>query len=620
MSLQKDHQEMSISKRPSHVPSLLPLSTNPLQEEEIDYPDEGEISFRDAEIIRKEPTELLGVTRLTLPSKSVDQWTTQPYLSVHQDTSTNYFFMDTIILDEQVTWILPAIRNVKSAPKSILQATETEGSYVSLVRNLIKDSGIYALSSLASPFISLVLAPFLTRNLSHADYGALAVLNTMVALVAGITQLGLNSAFFRVYNYDYESESDRQRVLSTVVALLLLISLPTTIVVQAAAPWLSSLILGSASFSNAVRLAGIAIFMQNLSIPGFSWLRAKRRAGFYSTLALINLLANAGATIVLIGVLHMGIVGSLIAIGAGYALVVICTLPFILIRAGIRLHFTIAWALLTFGLPHLANLVSGWVLQLSDRYLLVHLGSLSETASYTVAYSVGGILSTVVIAPFSLAWWSIMYSIAKRTDAKRVFGLVFRWFNLVLLFTTFGCSLVGIIILDIFFPIPYHTTVPVIPIIALSTMFYGAYSVVTVGISIQRKTWIAAILTTASALLNVGINIVLIPLYGAMGAAVATLIAYIVLALSGYIVNQRLYPVPFQVGQFLIALLVGLVLYEGCNVLAQSQTLYIGWGIRFATLVLYGGFLAMFALLPKVRKIGTSNYRRILNFEKSNTR
>jgi O-antigen/teichoic acid export membrane protein len=537
-----------------------------------------------------------------------------------QDISTNYFFLDTFTLDEQVTWILPAIRNVKTAPKSSLLATEAGSSYISLARGLIKDSGIYALSSLASPFISLVLTPFLTRNLSHADYGALAVLTTLLALVAGITQLGLNAAFFRVYDYDYESERDRLDVLSTVVALLLLVSLPTVVVLEIAAPWLSSLVLGSTSFSDAIRLAGVAILMQNLSVPGFSWLRAKRRADLYSLLAIASLLVNAGVTIVLVGVAHMGIVGSLIAVVCSYAIVVICTLPGMLIRAGIRLHRSIAWGLLTFGVPHLANLVSGWVLQLSDRYLLGHLASLSEAASYAVAYSLGGILSVMIIAPFSLAWWSMMYSIAKRTDAKRVFVLVFRWFSLVLLFSTFGCSLAGIIVLDIFFPPAYHTTAPVIPIIALSTMFYGAYSVVTVGISLERKTWIAAILTTVSALLNVGINIVFIPLHGAMGAAVATLIAYIVLTLSGYVVNQRLYPVPFQVGQFLIALLVGLFLYAGCNVLAQSQTLYVGWGIRFAALVLYGGFLAVFALLPKVRKIDTSNYRRILNFEKFTTR
>ena len=53
-----------------------------------------------------------------------------------------------------------------------------------------------------------------------------AVLTTVISLVAGLTQLGLGSAFFRSYNYDYESQEDRAAVLSTVVILLSLVSIP----------------------------------------------------------------------------------------------------------------------------------------------------------------------------------------------------------------------------------------------------------------------------------------------------------------------------------------------------------------------------------------------------------
>jgi len=529
---------------------------------------------------------------------NIDQLPTLVNLSaVHLEAPAPYFIVEAITIDHQATWIIPAARKAAGAPKS---ASRSEGaeSYCSVFRNLIKNSGIYALSSLASPLISLVLAPLLTRNLTHADYGALAVLNTIIALVAGITQLGINAAFFRVYNFDYESESDRLRVLSTVVALLSLITIPTVIAGLMLAPWLASMTLGSASFSVSIQLASLVILAQNFSVPGLVWLRAKHRAEFYSLLSIANLITNAGITIVLVGIMHMGIIGALMAVGAGYALMAICTLPLILARAGIHLRFTIASGLLSFGLPHLANLVSGWVLQLSDRYLLGHLASLSETASYAVAYSLGGILSAVVIAPFSLAWWSMMYTIAKRNDAKRVFELVFRWFSLLLLFATFGFSLLGIIMLDTFFPPAYHVTAPVIPIIALSTMFYGAYGVVTIGISLQRKTWIAAILFTSSALLNVGINIILIPFYGAMGAAIATLIAYAALAMPGYLVNQWLYPVSFHIGRFLIALLLGLVLYFGSDSLAQGFSIYMAWAIHIGSLALYGACLVALGMIP----------------------
>src|SRR5207302_1851885 len=94
------------------------------------------------------------------------------------------------------------------------EQAEVQG-YISLLHNLVKSSGIYAVSSLASPLVTLVLSPFLTHSLSRPAYGALVILNTVVALVAGITQFGLNSAFFRAYNYDYETRRDRMGALST---------------------------------------------------------------------------------------------------------------------------------------------------------------------------------------------------------------------------------------------------------------------------------------------------------------------------------------------------------------------------------------------------------------------
>src|SRR5262249_34457678 len=96
---------------------------------------------------------------------------------------------------------------------------QTTGGYVAITRNMAKSSGIYALASLGPPLVSLVLAPFLTHQLSPSDYGILTVLTTVISLAAGITQLGLNSAFFRVYGYEYSEPEDRRAVLASIIAL-----------------------------------------------------------------------------------------------------------------------------------------------------------------------------------------------------------------------------------------------------------------------------------------------------------------------------------------------------------------------------------------------------------------
>ncbi len=294
---------------------------------------------------------------------------------------------------------------------------------------------------------------------------------------------------------------------------------------------------------------------------------------------------------------------ALLATGSGYAFIAVSTLPVILVRSGFRPRLDIARNLLSFGVPLVFNFVSYWVLQLSDRYLLSRFGSLSQTASYAVAYSLGGILSVVILSPFILAWPSAMFTIAKRDDAAQIFRLVFRWFSIVLLLAAFAFSLVSIVVLDVLFPPAYHSAAPVIPIIAFSLMFYGIYNVFAVGVGVRRKTWLTAIFMTLSALVNVGLNIVLIPRYGSMGAATSTLIAYAFLALISYVANQWIYPVPFEIGKFMIALSIGIAIYIESGNLAQSRGIFGAWGISISMFSLYAACLVLLGkLLPWKQK------------------
>jgi O-antigen/teichoic acid export membrane protein len=332
---------------------------------------------------------------------------------------------------------------------------------------------------------------------------------------------------------------------------------------------------------------------------------------------LISLFFNLGANVILVGVLHLGVPGAMSAIGGSYAVVAVCTLPLVLQRAGLHLRFDIARKLLFFGVPMVLSFISVWVLQLSDRYLLSYFGSLAQTASYTVAYTLGGALSPVILGPFNLAWPSIMYTIAKRKDAAQIYQLVFRWYGFVLLVAVFALSLIATMLLNVLFPPVYHSAAPVIPIVAVSTMLYGIYNIFTVGIFVQRKPWFIIIFTSLAALVNVGLNIILIPLYGSMGAALSTLLAYALLASIAYIVNQRVYPIPFEIGKFLFALLVGIGLYAGSTALGKTQNAVGTWGIYMCALALYTGYLLLLGKVP-VRTLVIkyfSKHRRILYHE-----
>lgn len=500
---------------------------------------------------------------------------------------------------DRVDRIFPFTSTIDSYGTSKIQsAIYRIGRQFSSLSKLVKNSGAYALSSIVTPLLSLLLAPFLTRTLSTTDYGALTLLNMVIGLVAGITQLGLGSAFFRAYNYDYTKRHEKHAVVATTTMLLFIVSILAALGMILLSSFSARLLFGHSSFSSFIVIAGSVICVQNLTVPGLSWLRAENRGVFYSVLSIGNMLIALLANIVLVGILHWGVAGSLIATGIGYMSIVICTLPFIIFRVGIRIRIDIARNLLGFGLPLIINFASYWVLQLSDRYLLSRFSSLAETAKYAVAYTLGSVMAAVVIGPFTLAWPTTMFTIAKSEDAPRVFQQIFRWISLFLLFAAFCLSLIGVVVLNLLFPVAYHSVAIVIPIVSTSMVFYGIYYIFAIGVNVKRKTWMISIFMALAAIVNLVLNLFMIPLYGAIGAALTTLIAYIMLVLVAYVVNQRIYPLPFELGCFVIALFIGVTLYTGCGAFAQAYNIYGTCIIYVGASLLYGVCLVMLGKHP----------------------
>ncbi|HEX9069766.1 MAG TPA: lipopolysaccharide biosynthesis protein, partial [Ktedonobacterales bacterium] len=502
-SIEPSEQENSPDGSSGKTPAVAPPRGKPLSPEHTD--------------ISRLSSDLLSSGQLDM-----SQWVTLPHMQAvrpgkgsslpsHPGDAT-----DDDPLEASATWILPIITGQHPAAPSSgrLQAIISDTSarlqavvpgaegYIALLRNLAKSSGIYALAALASPLISLVLAPFLTRHLSPADYGLLAIMNTLIGLTAGVTQLGLSSAFFRAYSYDYSSREDRNSVLTTVAMILALITIPVAIIVSIYAPTIGALLFGRSSAGSYIALAAGVVLLQNMTVPGFAWLRAENRPLFFSLLAIGNLIIALTANIVFIGVFKLGITGSLLATGSGYAFIVLLTIPLILLRAGLRVRLDVAWNVLSFGTPMVMNFISFWVLQLSDRYLLSKFGSLEQTATYTVAYSLGSVLSTAVISPFSLAWPQTMFTVAKRRDAAKIFRLIFRWFSLFLLLAAFAFSLAGKLLLIWFFPPGYRSVAAITPLIAASIVFFGVYNVVMVGAGVRRKPWMGGVFATIAAVAN----------------------------------------------------------------------------------------------------------------------
>jgi O-antigen/teichoic acid export membrane protein len=197
----------------------------------------------------------------------------------------------------------------------------------------------------------------------------------------------------------------------------------------------------------------------------------------------------------------------------------------------------------------------------SDKFLMRLLLDKDTLGIYSANYKFGTILLMLVIA-FRTAWQPFFLKIADRDEAKSVYARVLTYFTLV------G---VVIIVLVTFFieylvqiPLPgsitilgqnYWSGISVIPVILTSYLFFGMYVNFTVGVYIKKKTRLMFVFTGLAAIVNIVSNLYLMPAYGIMGAAIATLLSYLVMALSIFIANQAIYPIIYEYKR--IFLLVG---------------------------------------------------------------
>src|SRR5207249_1953241 len=104
--------------------------------------------------------------RSVLPTRYAKERLTQDERPTQRDFAvirrpSPYSGVDAFVIGDQATWMLPAIAGVSRTPR--LKGQEGDSNYTSFIRHLVKNSGMYALSSLAVPFVSLALSPFVTH-------------------------------------------------------------------------------------------------------------------------------------------------------------------------------------------------------------------------------------------------------------------------------------------------------------------------------------------------------------------------------------------------------------------------------------------------------------------------
>jgi O-antigen/teichoic acid export membrane protein len=433
-------------------------------------------------------------------------------------------------------------------------------SIFSQLLSLGRDSIIYGLSIAVNNFVGLLLIPVYTRYLTPGDYGVMEVVNTTGSVLGLIIGMGLTTALLRSY-FSCENEEGKRAAVSTVLVFLTVTSVLLVLALQIVAGPLSSLIFHSSEYTTYFRVVSLSIFFNTGIGIALTVLRAKSQPTKYAMASIAQFILSVILNLVFVAVLHRGVMGVLYA-GLGTAVCIYALLMTNLVRqVWVRPSGQQLKTMLAFGLPLIPAQLGGLMLVMADRYILQMLSTTDQVGLYSLGYKFGMVIQGLLVSPIQLAWLPFLFETARRTNARETYRQVFTYFLLIVLFVALLISTLAKEVLMVVATPAFQDAYKVIPLVALSYVLYGCYFQLATGIYVEGKTKHMAMLIGGAAVLNVVLNFALIPEYGIMGSAVATLIGYALLPLGAYLISQRYYRVDYEWSRVIKICLAVMIIY-----------------------------------------------------------
>lgn len=455
------------------------------------------------------------------------------------------------------------------------------------VRDFLKDSLIYSAGSWISKSLGIILVPIYTRVFSPGDYGILDLVATTVALVTIFITLGLDSALGRHFN-EAKNPKDQGALFSTILSFQVVLSLPLVGLIIYFADPLAGILGNIENLSSLISWAAVSILTATMWNSWLLLLRLRFESVFFSMLSILHLSINVGLTLYFVLVKDSGLVGIYWAAVGTDVLVIV----FLMIRNFSFLKipdWTRLPGLLAFGVPLLPSAIAYFSMQHIDRYFLIHYSGLATVGLYAIAYKVSNLL-LLLAAGFGRAWPPFLYKIYKEPGGNSLIESAFRVYSYTLLSLSVILGIFGHEILKILTTPDYVEAYALIPIISLSVVIFFATGSFSVGILLTKKTMYKFWAGLGCAGFNILLNYLLIPKYGALGAASATLLSYVVYGIVLMTISQKLYPLKLGFGSFLILVFLSLALITAVLDGQFSLTIKTGtavmllalpWAIRF---------------------------------------
>lgn len=424
-------------------------------------------------------------------------------------------------------------------------------------RALGRDVAVYGLSTVLVQVVAVATTPVYTRLLGPAAFGVVELLTVVVSFIITALFEGMGVAAVRLYFG--EPEEQRKALLSTGLLSSVGVTVLAAAVAVAAADPLAKLLLGTSA--EAVAVAAAAIYLPIGVAARFSAevLRMQRRPWPYLASAVLAAVVGSTVTIVLLAATDAGPEAVYYGMAAGAAGALLLNLVMAGRALGLRFSVPHLRRLAAFGGPLVFSGLAGWSLVLVDRIILVQFVNLSDVGYYALANRIAGVLLIGTYA-FASAWTPYVLDLFTDDpdDEPGVRADVLRHSLAAMAVLAVGASVVSREGVEILAGRPFLPAADVVPTLSLGFLFFSTLNVLQVPFLIDHRTGAMARLSGLAAVANVVACLVLIPLWGTQGAAIATVVGFGFQAGAYYVSGQGLRPAPYDRGRVFGILLLAL--------------------------------------------------------------
>lgn len=398
-----------------------------------------------------------------------------------------------------------------------------ESSY----QKFAKDVAVIGVAHLLVALSGFILLSLLTKTVGVHDYGIWTQVNITVTLLWTLANLGLPFAVIRFL----AGETDRNKVQEGFYSVISVVFLTTFIASCLLTVFASSI--AKAFFDGAlgiVRIIGLIVLISSLNRAYLSLFRTFQQMKSYSILSTTKAYAQVGivAYLVLNGFGIFSIVLSIVAVEA-----ILFAILFCLIKSQIGIkkpHLSGMRQYLSFGVPTVPANISSWVISSSDRYVIGYFLGATMVGIYSAGYVLGNLLFMFAgVLGFVLPpVLSKFYDEGRLDKVKTILRYSLRYFLALAIPFVFGAILLSKQVLVLFStPAIALQGYIIVPIVALSTLVFGFGGVISHILILVKQTKIIGAAWLLAALVNLSLNILIIPYIGILGAAIATLIAHL---------------------------------------------------------------------------------------------